>query len=58
MPREGKKESGSKRVYLICSKSGTYSPTCQKNQKCFVRVINYHYVILSLSFRFGKILIL
>ena len=54
---EGKKVSRSKRVYLICFKSGTYSPNCQKNQKLIVRAINYHHVIFYLSIRFGKLLI-
>ena len=58
LPREGDKVSGLKRVYLTSSKCGTFFPHCQKNQKWFVRVINYYHVILCLSFRFGKILIL
>ena len=57
LPREGEKVGGLKRVYRICSKSTTYSTNSQENQKRFLRVINYHHVILF-SFHFSKIVLL
>ena len=60
----GRREGGgggggrSRRVYLICSKSATYSPNSGKNKKLLVNGINYRYAILCFSFHFVKILIL